>query len=61
MGNWVTARCRKRVKDTSERMPQAVRDWLDTGGNSPADDTTQPSPYVLGWLVKTIEKPIWDT
>jgi len=59
MGDWVTARCRKRVKETGKPMPPDVANWLDTGGNSPADENTEPPPRVLGWLIKTIDEPIW--
>ena len=60
MGNWVTARCKKRVKDTGKPMPPYVVHWLETGGNSPPDESTEPPPRVLGWLVKTIDRPAWD-
>ena len=60
LGNWVAARCKKRVKDTGRQMPPYVVDWLETGGNSPADENTEPPPNVLGWLVKTIDRPAWD-
>ena len=59
MGNWVTARCKKRVEETGEQMPEEVRIWLDTGGNSRADGNTQAQSCVLGWLVKTLVKPDW--
>ena len=59
MGEWVTARLRKRKSDLSVEMPQEVKDWLDNGGNSPADKNTVPTVSVVGWLIKTTVDPDW--
>lgn len=59
MGEWVTARCRKRAEEHEKPMPQQVRDWLDDGGNSPANKNTAPTVVVLGWLAATIIDPDW--
>ena len=60
MGVWVAARCRRRAEEHKKGMPQFVKDWLDTGGNSPADGNTAPTGPVHEWLNKTIEDPDWD-
>ena len=59
MGMWVTARCVARAAVFGKPMPDYVKVWLDTGGNSPPDGTTEAPPNVMGWLVKTIEDPDW--
>ena len=59
MGKWVAARCRKRAKVHKKGMPQFVKDWLDTGGNSPADENTAPTTAVRNWVVNTLEDPDW--
>lgn len=61
MGEWVTARCRKRAAaPISKEMPPEVKRWLKYGGNSPPGATTVATQQILGWLIKTIEKPDWD-
>ena len=60
MGTWVTARCDKRVEKTSESMPHDVVDWLDNGGNSPANGNTAPTDTVREWLIKTMDDPEWN-
>ena len=61
IGEWVTARCRKRAKGPPPReMPDYVKHWLETGGDSPVNADTAPTARVLGWLMKTIIDPIWD-
>jgi hypothetical protein len=60
MGDWVEARCRKRAEEYGKPMPQEVRDWLDNGGNSPADGNTTPTITVHRWLILTIYDPDWD-
>lgn len=59
IGKWVTARCKKRVDDTRNAMPQVVKDWLDHGGSSAADENTKPTLTVVSWLVMTIDDPDW--
>ena len=59
MGEWVASRCRKRAEDHGIPMPAEVKDWLDNGGNSPANENTPPTALVMGWVVKTIEDPDW--
>ena len=60
MGEWVAARCRKRAEEYGKPMPQVVKDWLDKGGDSPANQNTKPTVIVLGWLILTINDPDWD-
>jgi hypothetical protein len=64
MGQWVTARCEKRIElmrkqNPKYEMPECVTQWLDHGGNSPPDGSTPAETNVLGWLLKTIVKPDW--
>ena len=59
MGKWVEARCRLRAEKYKYQMPAEVRDWLDNGGNSPADENTPPTAEVKEWLIKTIDDPAW--
>ena len=59
MGAWVTARCQKCVEEIHESMPHDVMDWLDNGGNSPANGNTAPTGEVMDCLVKTIEDAHW--
>ena len=59
VGDWVTARCRKRVRNPEKPTPDYVKLWLKTiDWNPHAEDTEAPAP-VLGWVVKTIEDPDW--
>lgn len=59
VGDWVTARCRKRSKVHSKPMPKVVRDWLDTIEWNPAAGDTEPTPEVREWLIQTIDDPDW--
>ncbi|MGD8451549.1 MAG: hypothetical protein PVJ57_06995 [Phycisphaerae bacterium] len=59
MGEWVAARCRKRAEEHGKAMPDRVKEWLDTGGNSPVNQDTPPPPDILGWVIKSIEDPDW--
>ena len=59
LGEWVTARCRKRAEVHGKPMPVEVKHWLDHGGNSPVTKDTKATETVLGWVVKTLEDPDW--
>ena len=59
MGRWVAARCMKRAREV-EKMPKYVRHWFDHGGKSPADEDTDPTVRVVGWLMNTTTDPDWD-
>ncbi len=56
MGTWVAARCDKRRVDV-EKMPQSIKDWLDTT----ADPDEPATTAVRTWLVDTIDDPDWPT
>ena len=61
IGDWVTARCRKRAEEHGKPMPQEVRDWLKTIKWNPGAKNTQAPGEVIDWLVSTIEDPDWPT
>jgi hypothetical protein len=61
MGEWVAARCQKRLERWPEEgMPDYVKHWLDHGGYSPAGPDTNPTVRVAGWLNQTTTDPEWD-
>ena len=61
MGEWVAARCRKRAEEHHIPMPEEVEQWLKYGGKSPVDGDTDPPPFVLVWVFKTIDDPDWPS
>ena len=58
LGKWVTARLIKRHLKHGP-PPDAVCTWVTTAGNSPADENSEATPEVLGYVIKTIEDPDW--
>ena len=58
LGEWVTARCRKRAEEHGKALPDEVRVWL---AGSPCLNVAavKPTPAVLVWLFKTIDDPDW--
>jgi hypothetical protein len=59
IGEWVAARCTKRVQRTGKDVPQEVIDWLDRIEWNPSPEDTDPTYEVLGWAIKTINDPDW--
>lgn len=60
LGQWVTARLKKRYDLGHGPPPDGVCSWVKTGGSSPADENSTAPAEALGWLIKTIEDPDWD-
>ena len=59
LGQWVTARLKKRHDLGHGAPPDAVCVWVKTAGKSPADGDSEATSEVLGWVIKTIEDPDW--
>lgn len=59
MGDWVTARCRKRTVEHGKPMDKNVWEWLKGLEWNPSAKDAEAPAEVLGWVVKTIEDPDW--